>query len=117
MATSPGPQAERAFAAMITRMDKDIGRLMDLLKSLGLEDQTLIIFAGDNGPCNAGGHDGQDFPLDTIPVAKGASLRRRHPRFVSGTVARAYTGRAKRQLSPSLSGTCCPPLQNWLASL
>jgi arylsulfatase len=39
-----------AYAAMITRMDRDIGRMMALLKELGLEQNTLLIFASDNGP-------------------------------------------------------------------
>ena len=38
-----------AYAAMITRMDRDIGRLMDRLKTLGLDDHTLVLFGSDNG--------------------------------------------------------------------
>lgn len=38
-----------AYAAMITRMDRDVGRLMALVKELGLDDNTLIFFASDNG--------------------------------------------------------------------
>jgi arylsulfatase A-like enzyme len=38
-----------AYAAMITRMDRDVGRLMGLLKELGLDDDTLVCFASDNG--------------------------------------------------------------------
>jgi arylsulfatase A-like enzyme len=38
-----------AYAAMITRMDRDIGRLMDRLKALGLDDHTLVLFGSDNG--------------------------------------------------------------------
>ncbi len=34
---------------MITRMDRDIGRLMDRLKTLGLDDHTLVLFGSDNG--------------------------------------------------------------------
>jgi arylsulfatase A-like enzyme len=39
----------KTFAAMITRMDRDIGRLMALLKELNLDDHTLVFFASDNG--------------------------------------------------------------------
>jgi arylsulfatase len=35
---------------MITRMDREVGRLMDLVKELGLEDNTIFIFTSDNGP-------------------------------------------------------------------
>jgi arylsulfatase len=38
-----------AYAAMITRMDRDIGRLMALLKELSLDEHTLVLFASDNG--------------------------------------------------------------------
>jgi arylsulfatase A len=37
------------IAAMITRMDKDIGRLLALLKELNLDENTLVFFASDNG--------------------------------------------------------------------
>jgi arylsulfatase A-like enzyme len=38
-----------AYAGMITRMDHDIGRLMALLKELGIDDNTLVFFSSDNG--------------------------------------------------------------------
>ncbi len=38
-----------AYAAMITRMDRDVGRLLAELKELGLDDRTLVFFASDNG--------------------------------------------------------------------
>lgn len=37
-------------AAMITRMDAKVGRILDLLTTLRLDEQTLIIFSSDNGP-------------------------------------------------------------------
>ncbi len=46
-----------AYAAMITRMDKDVGRLMKLVKDLGIDDHTLIFFTSDNGPSDAAGSD------------------------------------------------------------
>ena len=38
-----------AYAAMITRMDRDIGRLAQLIQELGLDDNTIFIFTSDNG--------------------------------------------------------------------
>ncbi len=49
------PRAVRA--AMITRMDRDVGRILDLLDELKLSDNTLVIFTSDNGPITAGGQD------------------------------------------------------------
>jgi arylsulfatase len=46
-ANHPTPRA--AYAAMITRMDRDVGRLMALLKELRIDDRTLVLFASDNG--------------------------------------------------------------------
>lgn len=46
----PWSKNQKILAAMITLMDKDIGRIMDLLKELGISDNTLLIFTSDNGP-------------------------------------------------------------------
>jgi len=43
------PENLKTLAAMITRLDRDVGRLMDLLKELHLDEQTLVVFASDNG--------------------------------------------------------------------
>ena len=53
----PWPARERKFAASITRMDRDIGRLFDVLRRKGLDGNTLVIFTSDNGPHKEGGHD------------------------------------------------------------
>jgi arylsulfatase A len=53
--SQPTPHA--AFAAMITRMDRDIGRLADLLHSRGIDRNTLMMFTSDNGPHQEGGGD------------------------------------------------------------
>jgi arylsulfatase A-like enzyme len=39
-----------AYAAMVTRMDREAGRIMDLVKELGLDEQTIFVFSSDNGP-------------------------------------------------------------------
>jgi len=38
-----------AYAAMISRLDRDLGRIMQELKARGLDDNTLVIFSSDNG--------------------------------------------------------------------
>jgi arylsulfatase A-like enzyme len=43
------PDNLKTLAAMITRMDGDVGRLMSLLKELELDEKTLVVFASDNG--------------------------------------------------------------------
>jgi len=44
-----------AFAAMIVRMDRDIGTIVDRLRTLGIERRTLVMFVSDNGPHQEGG--------------------------------------------------------------
>ncbi len=46
---APTDTPHAAYAAMITRMDRDVGRILSLLQSLGLDDNTLVIFTSDNG--------------------------------------------------------------------
>ncbi len=55
------PNPEKGFAAMITRMDRDVGRLMNLLKELSIDDNTLVLFTSDNGPHQEGGHKHEFF--------------------------------------------------------
>jgi arylsulfatase A-like enzyme len=51
------PQVERNFAALVTRMDRDIGTLLAALGDGGIDRNTLIVFSSDNGPHREGGHD------------------------------------------------------------
>lgn len=51
------PEPQKGHAAMISRMDRDVGRLLAKLKALGLDERTLVIFTSDNGPPRAGGND------------------------------------------------------------
>jgi arylsulfatase len=57
----PHPTPRACYAAMVSRMDRDVGRIMALLKELGLDDDTLVIFSSDNGPTYAGGADSAFF--------------------------------------------------------
>ncbi|UCF38198.1 MAG: arylsulfatase [Acidobacteriota bacterium] len=51
------PPPQKGLAAMISRMDTDIGRLMDLLDRKGLTDNTVVFFTSDNGPHAEGGNN------------------------------------------------------------
>jgi arylsulfatase len=57
----PHPCPRACYAAMVTRMDRDIGRLMALLKELNLDENTLVFFSSDNGPTFNGGADSAFF--------------------------------------------------------
>ena len=45
----PWTEQEKNYAAMVTRLDSDVGRLLTLLKELKLDEKTLVMLAGDNG--------------------------------------------------------------------
>jgi arylsulfatase A-like enzyme len=51
------PQPHATFAAMLARLDRDVGRLLTHLKGLGLDKNTLVVFTSDNGPGPEGGSD------------------------------------------------------------
>ncbi|HLJ46589.1 MAG TPA: sulfatase-like hydrolase/transferase [Bryobacteraceae bacterium] len=53
----PWPAVERAFAAMVNRLDESVGKVLASLKANGIDNRTLVIFASDNGPHHEGKHD------------------------------------------------------------
>ncbi len=48
-------EPQKGMAAMGSRLDRDVGRLLDQLRSLGLADDTLVLFSSGNGPHREGG--------------------------------------------------------------
>jgi len=60
-ADEPWSDNDKGQAAMITRMDGDVGRLLDRLKQHGIDERTLVIFSSDNGHHDEGGHDTERF--------------------------------------------------------
>ena len=51
------PNPEKGFAAMIERLDRDVGRILDKLRDRGMDEDTIVFFTSDNGPHREGGHD------------------------------------------------------------
>ena len=48
-ADQPWDEVTKIYAAMISRMDRDVGRVIDLLEELNISDQTIVFFSSDNG--------------------------------------------------------------------
>jgi arylsulfatase A-like enzyme len=44
------PKETKGYAAMITRLDEGVGRILNKLGELGLEENTIVFFTSDNGP-------------------------------------------------------------------
>lgn len=42
-------QSQKTYAAMVSRLDSDVGKILALLKELKIDDRTIVFFAGDNG--------------------------------------------------------------------
>ncbi len=61
------PEPQKGHAAMITRMDGDIGKLFDKLKELRIDDNTFVFFSSDNGPHREGGNN-PDFNNSNGPL-------------------------------------------------
>lgn len=55
------PDTEKGYAAMVTRLDDDVGKLMAKLTELGLDRNSVVIFTSDNGAQAEGGHDAAFF--------------------------------------------------------
>jgi arylsulfatase A-like enzyme len=48
-ADRPWTEQQKAYAAQVTRLDADVGRVLALVRELGLDDRTLVMTSGDNG--------------------------------------------------------------------
>jgi uncharacterized sulfatase len=60
-AGEPWPGPDKGQAAMISRLDRDVGRLLARLEEHGLTRDTLVLFSSDNGPHQEGGNDPERF--------------------------------------------------------
>ncbi len=47
------PDATRCALAMVENQDRNVGRILEKLKSLGLEENTIVVYFSDNGPNTA----------------------------------------------------------------
>jgi arylsulfatase A-like enzyme len=92
---SEKPTEEQRFRAVLGEMDKQIGRFMDGLRELGLEQNTLVLFLGDN--C------ARARPPRSAPTRPGGSVRRAQgcrPRTRSAPRALRSTRRREERAAP-----------------
>jgi len=65
--STPGKtQKNSKYAAMVESVDDSTGQVLDLLKELEIDDNTVVIFTSDNG-----GLDNKDNPTDNAPLRSG----------------------------------------------
>jgi arylsulfatase A-like enzyme len=50
------PTPEKGFARQVQYLDRDVGRILDKLTDLGIDENTIVFLSSDNGPHQEGGH-------------------------------------------------------------
>jgi len=55
------PEPQRTYYAAVSRADRQVGRVLDVLDELGIAKDTLVMFSSDNGPENSHAQPGQKF--------------------------------------------------------
>jgi arylsulfatase A len=101
-----------AYAAMITRMDRDVGRLMAMLKEFNIEERTIVVFTSDNGPLfdTYGGTDTEFFN-------SAAGLRGRKGNFYEGGFREPCIVRWKGHIAPGAGSDRVTGFEDWMPTL
>lgn len=101
-----------AYAAMITRMDRDVGRVLDLLSELGLAANTIVVFTSDNGPLydRVGGTDAEFFN-------SAAGFRGRKGSFYEGGFRVPCLVRWPGHIRPGTTSDRVTGFEDWLPTL
>jgi arylsulfatase A len=108
----PQRQPRAAYAAMITRMDHEVGGVLTLIGELDLDARTIVVFTSDNGPLydRAGGTD-----TDFFDSAGG--FRGRKGSFYEGGFRTPCIVRWKDRIKPGASSDRVTGFEDWLPTL
>jgi arylsulfatase A len=108
----PHRQPRAAYAAMISRMDRDIGKILSLIKELNLDERTIIVFTSDNGPLydQLGG-------TDTDFFNSAAGLRGRKGSFYEGGFREPCLVRWKGRIAAGSATDRVTGFEDWLPTL
>jgi arylsulfatase A-like enzyme len=101
-----------AYAAMVTRLDRDIGRIMAQVRDLGLDGQTLFVFTSDNGPLydRLGGTDSDFFE-------SAGRLRGRKGSLYEGGVRVPMIARWPGRIAAGSASARVTGFEDWLPTL
>jgi arylsulfatase A-like enzyme len=91
-----GGHHDPTYAAMIASVDESVGRIMATLDKLGLADNTLVIFSGDNG--GVGGYSRAG--LDKNGITDNAPLKGGKGMLYEGGVRTSYVFRWNKTIPP-----------------
>jgi arylsulfatase len=108
----PHLKPRAAYAAMITRLDRDIGRMITLVRELGLDGNTIFVFTSDNGPLydRLGGTDSEFFN-------SAAGLRGRKGSLYEGGVRVPLIVRWKGRIATNSVSGRVTGFEDWLPTL
>ncbi|MCB1121181.1 MAG: sulfatase-like hydrolase/transferase, partial [Verrucomicrobiae bacterium] len=104
-----------AYAAMITRMDREIGRMMKLIQELGLDKDTIFIFSSDNGPLH-GTHEGLA-GTDSIFFNSHGGLRDGKGTLYEGGFREPTIVRWKGRIKPGSESSRISGFEDWIPTL
>jgi len=107
----PHQYPHAAYAAMITRMDRDIGKMVQLVKDLGLEDDTIFIFTSDNGAV---------YPLsgyDPVYFKSNGDLRGYKGDIYEGGIREPLIVRWKGHVPANTTSTFVTGFEDWMPTL
>ena len=112
---TPHFKPKAAYAAMITRMDRDIGKMMTLVKELGLEEKTIFVFTSDNGPLS-GTHQGLA-GTDARFFNSSAGLRDGKGTLYEGGFRVPGIVRWKGKIAPAQTSDRVTGFEDWMPTL
>jgi arylsulfatase len=101
-----------AYAAMVTRMDREVGRILELVKELGLDEQTVFVFSSDNGPA-AEPLGGTDAPF----FRSAGGLRDRKGSLYEGGIRTPGIVRWKGRIAPGTVSDRVSGFEDWLPTI
>jgi arylsulfatase A-like enzyme len=107
----PQQYPRAAYAAMITRMDRDIGKMVELVKNLSLEDDTILIFTSDNGAV---------YPLsgyDPVYFKSNAALRGYKGDIYEGGIRQPLIVRWKNHIPAGTVSDYVSGHEDWMPTL
>lgn len=108
----PHREPRAAYAAMVTRMDREVGRIMQLIDELGLDEDTIFIFSSDNGPLydELGGTDADFFN-------SAGPLRGRKGSLYEGGIRVPTIVRWKGHIRPARTVDRVSGFEDWLPTV
>ncbi len=108
----PHPTPRAAYAAMVTRLDREIGRLLAMIDGFGLRENTIVIFSSDNGPLweRFGGTDSDFFN-------SAGGLRGRKGNYYEGGFRVPCLVRWTGRIAPGTVSDRVTGFEDWLPTL